>query len=76
MAANLTEDQQAVYDAVIAEFNSRFSDLESRTDALVRETANIPTFNESDRGISIGEGAVATEVSNIAIGYKANAGTE
>jgi len=76
LAANLTEDQKAVYDAVIAEFNSRFSDLESRTDALVRETANIPTFNESDRGISIGEGAVATEVSNIAIGYKANAGTE
>ena len=76
LAADLTEDQKAVYDAVIAEFNSRFSDLESRTDALVRETANIPTFNESDRGISIGEGAVATEVSNIAIGYKANAGTE
>lgn len=76
LAADLTDDQQAVYDAVIAEFNSRFSDLESRTDALVRETANIPTFNESDRGISIGEGAVATEVSNIAIGYKANAGTE
>ena len=76
LAADMTEDQKAVYDAVVAEFNSRFSDLESRTDALVRETANIPTFNESDRGISIGEGAVATEVSNIAIGYKANAGTE
>ena len=76
LAADLTEDQQAVYDAVVAEFNYRFSDLESRTDALVRETANIPIFNESDRGISIGEGAVATEVSNIAIGYKANAGTE
>lgn len=76
LAADLTDDQQAVYDAVVAEFNSRFSDLESRTDALVRETANIPTFNESDRGISIGDEAVATQQSTIAIGYKANAGTE
>ena len=44
LAADMTEDQKTVYDAVIAEFNSRFSDLESRTDALVRETANIPKF--------------------------------
>ncbi|MEF2773943.1 MAG: ESPR-type extended signal peptide-containing protein, partial [Megasphaera massiliensis] len=76
LAADMTEDQKTVYDAVIAEFNSRFSDLESRTDALVRETANIPKFGESDGGIAIGEEAIATPVSNIAIGYKANAGTE
>ena len=76
LAADLTDDQQAVYEAVIKEFNYRFSDLESRTDALVRETANIPKFGESDGGIAIGEDAIATPVSNIAIGYKANAGTE
>ncbi len=74
-AADLTEDQQAVYDAVVAKFGTNITELQGWTRDLYIKSEAMPTPG-TGKGVALGKDSIAKSESAVAIGNGANASEE
>ena len=74
-AADLTVDQQAVYDAVVAKFGSQITELQGWTRDLYIKSNAMPTPG-TGKGVALGKDSIAKSESAVAIGNGANASEE
>ena len=75
LAADLTEDQQAVYDAVVAKFGKDITELQGWTRDLYIKSEAMPTPG-TGKGVALGKDSIAKSESAVAIGNGANASEE